>query len=120
MGQGHAQRWGLQVAVDEYSVGQGPGRRGPGGHRAGPVGCVSTNHYGLCPTLLLLLLAGVFEDLEDLTDERLTLLGREVPGVDGLLVGLEVPRLRLFSQVTVYEAHDSVDLLARETVAAPG
>jgi hypothetical protein len=32
------------------------------------------------------LLAGVVEDLEDLANERLALLGREVSGMDGLLV----------------------------------
>ncbi len=36
--------------------------------------------------LLLLPLAGVFEDLEDLLDQGLALVGREVSGVDGLFI----------------------------------
>ncbi len=66
------------------------------------------------------LLPGIFEDLEDLAYKRLALVGREVSGVDGLLVGLEVPELGLLGQVAVYEAHDGLDLLAREAVAAAG
>jgi hypothetical protein len=65
----------------------------------------------------LWLLTGVFEDLEDLLDQGLAFLGRQVPGMDGLLVGLEVAEVRLLVQVPVYEAHDGINLLARETVA---
>jgi hypothetical protein len=62
----------------------------------------------------------VLEDVEDLLYQRFALLGRKVPRVYGLLVGLQVAVIRLFGQVSVYEAHDGVDLLARETVAATG
>lgn len=65
----------------------------------------------------LWLLTWVFEDLEDLLDQGLAFLGRQVPGMDGLLVGLEVAEVRLLGQVPVYEAHDGINLLARETVA---
>jgi hypothetical protein len=67
-----------------------------------------------------LLLAHVFEDLEDLAYKSLSLLGREISGVDGLLVGLKVTEVGLLGQVTVYKAHNGLDLLARESVAAAG
>jgi hypothetical protein len=66
------------------------------------------------------LFTGVLKDLEDLLYQRLALLGWKIPRVDGLLVGLEVAVVRLLGQVPVYEAHDGVDLLARETIAATG
>jgi len=68
----------------------------------------------------LLFLTGVFEDLEDLGYKGLAFLGREIPGVDGLLVGLEATELGLLGQVAVYEAHYGVDLLARKAIAAAG
>jgi hypothetical protein len=64
--------------------------------------------------------AWVFEDLEDLFDQGLPFVGREVAGVDGLLVGLEVAQARLFGQVLVYEANYGVNLLAGQSVAAAG
>lgn len=63
---------------------------------------------------------GVFEDLEDVVDEGFAFVGREVAGVDGLFVGLEVPEGRLLGEVLIYEADDRIDFLAGEAVTAPG
>ena len=56
--------------------------------------------------------AFVFEDLEHVVDEGFAFVGREVAGMDGLLVGLEVSQGSFFGQVLVYKADDGVDLLA--------
>jgi hypothetical protein len=71
-------------------------------------------------TPLLVSLTGVFENLEDLGYKGLAFLGREIPGVNGLLVGLKVAELGLLGQVAVYEAHYGVDLFAGKAVAAAG
>jgi hypothetical protein len=73
--------------------------------------------YGPAPTLFF---TGIFEELEDLVYQLLAPLGREIPGVDGLFVGLKVAELALLGQVPVYKTHDGIDLLAREPVAATG
>ena len=63
--------------------------------------------------MLTLLSAGILEDLKDLGYQRLALLGWEIPGVDGLFIGLKVAELTLLGQVPVYETHNGVNLLAR-------
>ena len=72
---------------------------------------------GYDPTLTLFL-AGISEDFEDLVYQLLASLRREIPGVDGLFIGLKVTKLPLFSQVSVYKTHDGIDFLTRETIAA--
>jgi hypothetical protein len=74
---------------------------------------------GYDPTLTLFLV-GISEDFEDLVYQLLAPLGREIPRVNGLFIGLEVAELAFLGQVPVYKTHHSIDLLAREAVAATG
>jgi len=67
-----------------------------------------------------LLLVCVFENLEELGYKGFAFLGREVPGVNGLLVGLQVTILGFLCQVPIHQAHYGVDLLAREAISATG
>ena len=75
---------------------------------------------GLFNGVLSLLLAWLFEDLKDLLDRASRFWGGRSLVWMVLLVRLEVAQVRLLGQVPVYETHDCVDLLARETVATAG
>ncbi len=75
--------------------------------------------FGYDPTLTLFF-AAISEDFEDLVYQLLAPLGREVPGVNGLFIGLKVAELAFLGQVPIYKTHHSIDLLAREAVAATG
>src|SRR5215212_1424701 len=68
----------------------------------------------------LRLSTGVVEDLENLFDQGFAFVGGEVAGVDGLFIGLEVTKARLFGQIPVNKADDGVNLLTGQSVAAAG
>ena len=57
-------------------------------------------------------LPGLPEDGEHPLDQIPALIRRQVPGVDGLLLGLEPAELGLLGEVSVDDPHHSVDLLA--------
>ena len=104
-------RRGGCYVVDRVQVDSSQRAGGPSSpHKAG----AAFHRLRLLPSTL-----AVFEDLEDLVDERFALVG-EIAGVNSLLVRLEVAEGGLLRQVLVYETDDGVNLLSREAVAAAG
>src|ERR687897_1341734 len=65
-----------------------------------------------------LILPGVPKDGEHFLYEGPALIGREVPGVDGLLLGVKPAKPGLLGEVAVYYVDYGVDLLARQPITA--